>query len=147
MRSLVTRLLILSVVLAAASIGDAAARGKEPEVIEVQHILIGFSGSVPNKEIDRTRKEAKNLAYDLIDRAEAGEDFAALVEEYTDDSAPGIYRMTNDEAPAQEGAYRRRDMATSFGDIAFRLEVGEFGLAKHHAELSPFGYHIIKRLE
>ena len=41
----------------------------EPEHIQVQHILIGFSGSVPGKRITRTQEEARALAYDLAQRA------------------------------------------------------------------------------
>jgi hypothetical protein len=31
--------------------------------------------------------------------------------------------------------------------VSFRLEVDEIGLASHHAALSPYGWHVIKRLE
>ena len=113
----------------------------------VQHILVGFKNSVRGKEITRSKSQAKKLAFELLDRAEAGEDFGALVEEYTDDSAPGIYVMANDDTGVPQGAFKRSQMAVSFGDVAFRLEVGAIGIAKHHAMNSPFSYHIIKRLE
>jgi hypothetical protein len=34
-----------------------------------------------------------------------------------------------------------------FGDVAFGLAVGEVGLAAYHAATSPYGWHVIKRLE
>ena len=44
---------------------------REPDHIQVQHILIGFTGSVPGKPIRRTKEEAKTLAYDLLEQARA----------------------------------------------------------------------------
>lgn len=41
----------------------------------------------------------------------------------------------------------RDGMVPAFGDVAFSLEVGEVGLAPYDAKSSPFGWHIIKRLE
>jgi parvulin-like peptidyl-prolyl isomerase len=41
----------------------------------------------------------------------------------------------------------RSQVVAKFGDLAFRLEVGEVGLASYHAALSPYGWHVIKRLE
>ena len=38
-------------------------------------------------------------------------------------------------------------MVAAFGDVAFELEVGEVGLAKYHAGNSPYGWHVILRLE
>jgi hypothetical protein len=39
-----------------------------PEHIEVQHVLIGFQGSIPGKTITRTKAEAEKLAQDVIPR-------------------------------------------------------------------------------
>ena len=41
----------------------------------------------------------------------------------------------------------REQMAPAFGDVGFKLEVGEVGLAEPNATTSPFGYHIIKRIK
>lgn len=120
----------------------------EPEVVVVQHILIGFKGSVRGKAIERTKKEAKILADELLARARAGEeDFDALVKQYTDDKHPGTYKMTNRGAPRMSGAVPRDDMVPRFGDVAFSLAVGEVGLAEYSATSSPYGWHVIKRLE
>src|SRR5512137_1517037 len=53
------------------------------DVITVQHVLIGFQGSVPGKPITRTREEAKALADELFQKAKAGADFDAMVKQYT----------------------------------------------------------------
>lgn len=137
---------MLSVGLVVAVLPGLAGK-KEPDRVKVQHILIGYKSSIPGQELDRTRRDAKLLAYELLDRAQAGEDFDALVKEYTNENYPGYYLLTNVDTPAVRGGYKRVDMALRFGDVSFSLEVGEVGLATHHATLSPFGYHIIKRIE
>lgn len=124
-----------------------AARKGEPDQVLVQHILVGFKKSIPNKEIERSRKQARSLAESLLARARGGEDFDALVKEFTDDRYPGKYLITNKGVSPVRGAMTRDQLTARFGDIAFRLEVGEIDMAPHHAALSPYGYHIIKRLE
>jgi hypothetical protein len=119
----------------------------EPQRIVVQHILIGFKRSVPGKKIERTREQAKALGEELLRRARAGEDFGALVEKYTDDKPPGKYMLTNSGAPEVSGGRRREEMVPRFGDVAFGLAVSEIGLAAYSAGMSPYGYHVIKRLE
>jgi len=131
---------------AAAAEKKAKKKNKNPDVVTVQHILISFKGKV-TKPVERSKKQADKLAWEIFDRAEAGEDFDALVQEYTDDKHPGIYTMVNRGIPQKAGMSKREGMAVSFGDISFRLEVGEIGMARFHAELSPFGWHIIKRIE
>ncbi len=121
--------------------------GKEPEQVVVQHVLISYKGRIRGKEIDRTKKQAQALAEKLLERAQAGEDFDALVKEYTDDSYPGIYTVINRGVPVPSDGFKREQMARRFGDVAFKLEVGGIGLANYHPEGSPYGYHIIKRLE
>jgi hypothetical protein len=121
----------------------------EPDYITVQHILIGFAGSVPGKDITRTREEAESLAAELLVRAQAGEDFDAMVQQYTDDAHPGIYQMANlgVEANIDGGVYPRDQMVPAFGDIGFPLGVGGVGMAAHDVQKSPYGWHIVKRIQ
>ncbi len=139
--------LVLVVLVAAVLSWTPPAAAKEPDRIIVQHILISFKDKAPGKQLDRTKKAASTLALELLDRAEAGEDFDALVKEYTNDRYPGMYQMTNKGVATRDDAIPRNKMVSKFGDIAFRLEVGEVGLARYNAISSPYGYHIIKRLE
>lgn len=118
-----------------------------PAHITVQHILIGFAGSVPGKNITRSREEAKTLAYQILDRAKTGEDFDKLVAQYTDDSPPGIYRMSGAGVPPEQGEFGRDQMVPAFGNVGFALQVGEYGIADHDPTASPFGWHIIKRVQ
>lgn len=134
--------LLLAVLPASADKND-----DEPDTVLVQHILIGYKRSIPGKNLDRSRKEARALAEQLLARAEKGEDFDALVKEYTDDQYPGKMLLINDDAPPVSGGTPRSGVVPRFGDVAFGLEVGEVAMAAHHAALSPYGWHLIKRLE
>lgn len=125
---------------------DAAAKPALPGgCIAVQHILVGFTGSVPGKTLTRTKEDAAKLAQELLTTAKKGDDFTALVKKYTADSAPGIYKMCDAEE-VKKGYWSRYGMVKAFGDVSFALEPGQIGIAEWNAEASPFGWHIIKRL-
>jgi parvulin-like peptidyl-prolyl isomerase len=121
---------------------DIAALMAKPEQqvqsVEIQHVLIGYKGAPRMTRVTRSKDEAKVLAEKVYAEAMGGADFDALVKQYTDDSAPGIY-------PVSQAS--RAGMAKSFGDVGFRLKVGEIGVAPWDAQASPFGWHIIKRLK
>ncbi len=122
---------------------------EEAKMISVQHILIGFEGSVPGKAITRSREEALELAADVLKKATAGEDFDELVKAHTSDAHPGIYKMANTGVTVLPGErmFGRDGMVTAFGDVSFSLAVGEIGMSVYDPDLSKFGWHIIKRLE
>ena len=92
-------------------------------------------------------KQAKVLAFEILDRAIAGEDFAELVKEYTNDNYPGIFKLANLKQPVLAGERARTELVAKFGDTAFRLDVDEVGIAVYNSYTSPYGWHIIKRLE
>ena len=122
-----------------AAIKTLMAKAEQPdESIEVQHILIAFQGVPRVTGVTRSKDEAKALAQKVYAEAAGGADFLALVKKYTNDSAPGIYPLTK---------AGRAGMAKSFGDVGFRLKVGDIGVAPWEATASPFGWHIIKRLK
>jgi len=105
------------------------------EKIEVQHVLISFQGAARSKET-RSKEEAEQLDAEIFARARAGEDFDELMKQNSSDPGPGKYPMTK---------AGRRQMVAGFGDVGFRLEVGEFGVAPYDQNDSPFGWHVIKR--
>lgn len=148
MSRLLSVLIVTLLLLSPVSSLDAGNTSQgEPEHVVVQHILIGFNRSIPGKKIDRAKKDAKALATQIFERARAGEEFDALVREYTDDSHPGIIRMANKGFPTRANEAERSGMVQGFGDVAFSLEVGEIGLSPFHSYKSPYGWHIILRLE
>ena len=138
-----------AVLILALAAGDRAlAKDPEPDIVRVQHILIGFKRTVTGKKLERSKAEARELAADLLARATADDaDFDALVKEFTDDNYPGIYLLTNKGAPRVNRAQTRDEVQPFFGDVAFSLEVGAVGMAKYHGGLSKYGWHIIKRIE
>lgn len=150
-RKLASIAILASLILLTAAPLAAKPRKKQPKKVTVVHILIGFKKTVPGKEQARTKKQAEELAYELLDRAEAGEDFLEMIKEYSDDYKPqrGVMAlsMSQFDEPIMTGVFPRRDMAANFGQVSFDLEVGEFGIARYHPGNSPIGYHIIKRIE
>jgi hypothetical protein len=119
-----------------------------PEHVVVQHVLIGFEGSVPGKPVTRSQAEAETLANEILEKAKAGEDFGALVKEHTDDQYPGYYFLANTGIePLGASEFRRDQMVKGFGDVAFELRIGDVGMAGFNEQDSPFGWHIIKRVE
>jgi hypothetical protein len=117
------------------------------EHIKLQHILISFTGKVPGKNITRTQDEARSLAHQILDRAKKGEDFDSLVRTYTDDRAPGIYGLANSGVTPGEGEFSRDRMVPAFGEVGFSLAPGQIGIAEYDPVKSPYGWHVIKRLE
>jgi hypothetical protein len=137
---------IAAAVLVFAGCGRPESAG-EPSRIVVQHLLISFHGKLPGKNVERSQAEAKELAEQLLARARGGEDFGALVKQYTDDQAPGLYTMVGSRQSPAAGEYSRDQMVPGFADTSFRLAVGEIGLCRYDGVKSPFGFHLIKRIQ
>ncbi len=121
----------------------------EPDYIAVDHILIGVSGRLPG--CTRKPEEARKIAYEVLDRARKGEDWATLKSRHSDDPPPGgPYNMANrgvaPRAP-QPREFERDGMVPAFGDVGFRLPRGAIGLAEYDPQKSPFGFHLIRRVD
>jgi len=137
-----------------APLGAAPAAGPRPEklangepaVITVKHILIAFEGA-QRSEQKRTRAEAEKVAFEAINRAKSGEDFDKIMKELSSDPGEGTYTLVNTGIPPGPGEFDRSGMVRAFGDVGFRISVGEVGLADYDKETSPFGLHIIKRVK
>jgi parvulin-like peptidyl-prolyl isomerase len=43
--------------------------------------------------------------------------------------------------------YARGSMVPAFGNVGFTLKVGDIGIADYDPRTSPYGYHVIKRLQ
>ena len=107
------------------------------EAITVQHVLIGFKGA-PRMNVTRSKEEAKALAEKVWAEALSGVNFKDLMQMHSNDSGGGEYPMT------KKG---RKGMVAGFGNVGFRLKVGEIGVAPWHSADSPYGWHIIKRIK
>jgi hypothetical protein len=132
--------------------GDEAAQTEqvsEPDFVTVQHVLIAYKGSIPGKKITRTQDDARELAVKVLEMAKSGKDFGELVKEFSDDAYPGIYKMANFGVPSGDDrrSRPRGRMVGAFGDVGFKLQVGEVGMAEYDRQKSPYGWHVIKRIE
>jgi parvulin-like peptidyl-prolyl isomerase len=133
------------VLVSAAGLYLAFGPRPEPARVKVQHILISFAGA--GTTATRTKAAAEQLAGETLSRARDGEDFDKLMKALSDDTAGGTYAMSNTGKTPQGEEFSRDSMVKSFGDLGFKLRVGGIGLAPHHPKDSPYGWHIIKRLE
>ena len=133
------------------STGSGSARPEklpngEPSVITVKHVLIAFEGA-QRSEQKRTRAQAEKLAFEVINRAKSGEDFDKIMKEVSNDPGEGTYTLVNHGVQANPGEFDRNGMVGAFGDVGFRIAVGEVGLADYDEKGSPFGLHVIKRVK
>lgn len=97
-----------------------------PEEVRASHILLKTDG----KNDDAVKKQAE----DLLKRAKAGEDFAALAKKYSQD----------DESAKKGGDldfFPKGKMVPEFEKVAFALQPGQIA---DDVVKSQFGYHIIK---
>ncbi|WP_179295542.1 peptidylprolyl isomerase [Bacillus sp. FJAT-45350] len=92
----------------------------EVEVVRASHILV----------------EDEETVAEVLEKLEAGEDFASLAEEYSTD--PGSAAQGGDLS-----YFTRGKMVPEFEEVAFTLEEGEISEPVE----SQFGYHIIKVTE
>jgi hypothetical protein len=124
---------------------------RPPDHIAVDHILIAVTN--PQLGVTRSAEDAKRIAYDLLAKLKSGADWDATKAQYSDDRpgpgqpAGGPYRLANHGVPTAAGEHRRGGMVPAFGDVGFKLAVGEIGMADHDPAKSPYGWHIIKRVQ
>ena len=107
----------------------AVAQNRPGEEIRARHILLSVPPGTPQTQSDSLR----GLAEDLRDRTRAGEDFATLAGEYSQD--PGSAVQGGDL-----GFFGRGMMVAPFEEAAFALEPGEVS----EVVLTDFGFHVIR---
>ena len=99
---------------------------ERPATVTFKQILISVEAS------DSTKAEARATAEGLLERVRAGEDFAALATEYSQDPASAA-------AGGDLGWFRRGFMVDEFEDAAFSLLDGGISDVVE----TEFGFHII----
>lgn len=102
------------------------------EQVRARHILISVAADA--SEADKQIALAEAIS--LTQRLRAGEDFAELALQYSDDTGSA-------QQGGDLGFFPRGQMVTEFEDAAFSLPIGEIS----DPVLSQFGYHIIEVLE
>jgi len=112
---------------------DSPSKFEQPEMVRASHILLSTRDPDTGKELSDDRKAAKRkLAEELLKRARAGEDFAKLAKEYSED--PGS------KDKGGEYTFPRKKMVQEFETAAFALKPNEIS----DIVTTQFGYHIIK---
>ncbi|HWP65719.1 MAG TPA: peptidylprolyl isomerase [Candidatus Limnocylindria bacterium] len=104
-------------------------RFTKPEEVRARHILV----RVEPDASDADRAAARKRAEELLARVKAGEDFASIAKQHSDD--PGSAPRGGDL-----GAFPRGRMEPTFEQAAFALEAGTVSDVVE----TPFGFHIIK---
>ncbi len=107
---------------------------EEPVEFAGAHILIMYQGSMRAPEtVTRNKGEALELAKDLAERAQKGEDFAELAKEYSDGpSGPNGGNL---------GTWPKGRMVPEFDAAVEKLDIG--GVSDPVE--TQFGYHVIMR--
>jgi peptidyl-prolyl cis-trans isomerase C len=115
---------------------ENSSKFEQPETVRASHILLMTSDPKTKAELSADQKAAKHkLAEDLLKRARAGEDFAKLAKEYSED--PGS------KDNGGEYTFPRGRMAPEFETAAFSLKTNEVS----DVVTTQYGYHIIKLSE
>ncbi len=114
---------------------DNPSQFEEPEMVRASHILIMTADKTGAQLTDDEKKAKRKIADDLLKRAKAGEDFAALAKKYSDD--PGS------KENGGEYIFPRGRMVKEFEAAAFTLQTNQIS----DIVTTQFGYHIIKLSE
>lgn len=154
-----------------------AERSKEEAAALAQQVLEEARGGADFTELVRTRsddtapedhpqpgvyrllnegvraRDAERRMYELsqefqtdIAALEARQRAGEITEQEMQEQGMALQAAARTEAESSMWIERGR-MVPAFCDVAFSLDVGEVGLAEYDAERSPFGWHVIKRLE
>jgi peptidyl-prolyl cis-trans isomerase C len=107
------------------------ARFEQPEMVRASHVLIGAGADLT----DEQKKAKRATAEEVLKKARAGEDFAKLAKEYSDD--PGS------KDKGGEYTFPKGQMVPEFEAAAFSLKTNEVS----DIVTTQFGYHIIKLSE
>jgi len=106
-----------------------------PTEVAAQHILVAYRGAARAPAgVTRSKADAKARAAEVDAKAKAGEDFTALVSQYSDDPAAK-------DRLGSVGKFTRDKMEKAFSDAAFALRVDEVSDVVE----TRFGFHVIKR--
>ena len=115
---------------------ENASRFEQPEQVRASHVLISTRDMETGVEFTEDQKKAKRkTADDIRKRAAAGEDFAKLAKEFSED--PGS------KETGGEYTFGRGKMVPEFEAAAFSLTTNQVS----DVVTTQFGYHIIKLSE
>ncbi|WP_010249736.1 peptidylprolyl isomerase [Acetivibrio cellulolyticus] len=100
--------------------------------VTVKHVLVLTNDSTTNEPLPEDKvAEKKKLADDILKKAQAGEDFEALVKQYSED--PGS------KDKGGEYTFPKGEMVKEFEDWAFNAKEGDMGVVQ-----TTYGFHVMK---
>lgn len=107
--------------------------------MNAKHILISpeTADGMTDAEVATAKKEALTLAKSIIKKLKAGEDFATLAKEYSDDDS------TKDKG-GDLGWFNTGDMEEAFEKAAYALKKGAYTTTPVE---TSYGYHIIYKID
>jgi parvulin-like peptidyl-prolyl isomerase len=112
------------------------AKFEQPEMVRASHILLATRDPATGTDLSDEKKAAKRKELEgILKRARAGEDFAKLAKEYSED--PGS------KDKGGEYKFPRGQMVPEFEAAAFSLKTNQVS----DIVTTSFGYHIIKLSE
>ena len=108
-----------------------------PKRIGARHVLIQWMGAdKAPASVVRSKEQARAIAEEVLRRAKAGEDFARLAVDYSDEPGAG-------NRGGSLGRFGKGQMVGQFETVAFKLKVNEISEIVE----TGFGYHVIQRTE
>lgn len=100
--------------------------------VTVKHILLATTDEETMEALPPDKvEEKKRLAEEILNKAKAGEDFEAMVKQYSED--PGSVDQGG------EYTFGRGEMVSEFEDWSFKAKEGDMGIVQ-----STYGFHIMK---
>jgi peptidyl-prolyl cis-trans isomerase D len=102
---------------------------KEPKSVKASHILFKLAEGATKDEENKVKEKAESI----LKKARAGEDFAKLAKEYSDDTQ-------TKENGGELGYLQKGQTTETFENAAFNLKKGEIS----EPIKTSYGYHIIK---
>lgn len=103
--------------------------------VKVAHILIPFTGELPNKTMIADTVQAEQLANSLLAKVNAGADIGDLAKDYSTDPGSANSKGVYDWAPASR-------YVPSFRDFCAQHNKGATGVVR-----TEYGFHVMKMLE
>ncbi len=103
----------------------------QPKEVKARHILIRPKPGADNAE--QAKEDARKKTEEILDRISAGEDFASLAEEFSQDSGSAV-------KGGDLGYFREGQMVKPFEEAAFSLSKGEVSDVVE----TRYGFHLIK---
>jgi hypothetical protein len=115
----------------------AADEAQPPKRIGARHVLVQWMGAdkAPSSVV-RSKEQARAIIEEVHRRAKAGEDFARLAVDYSDEPGAG-------NRGGSLGRFGKGQMVGQFESVAFKLKVNEISEIVE----TGFGYHVIQRTE